>query len=64
MHDIVYVGKVRGDLLKLELTYNSYYLSQFGDGTGTLNVNRVKYAYQRPVFLQLFTDDEIQVRSI
>ena len=24
---------------------------------------RVKYAYQRPVCLQLFTDEEIQVRS-
>ena len=24
-------------------------------------MNKVKYAYQRPIFLQLFTDDEIQV---
>ena len=23
---------------------------------------RVKYPYQRPIFLQLFTDDEIQVK--
>lgn len=38
---------------------------KFGsDGSnGTLNVNKVKYAYQRPIFLQLFTDDEIQVTA-
>jgi hypothetical protein len=36
---------------------------QNGSG-GTLNINRVKYAYQRPIFLQLFTDDEIQVNIL
>ena len=25
--------------------------------------SRVKYAYQRPIFLQLFTEDEIQVNK-
>ena len=34
-----------------------------GGGGGKSGANRVKYAYQRPIFLQLFTDDEIQVRS-
>ena len=40
-----------------------FHLMQFvQDGSGgMLNINRVKYAYQRPIFLQLFTDDEIQV---
>ena len=26
-------------------------------------MNKVKYAYQRPIFLQLFTDDEIEVTA-
>lgn len=30
---------------------------------GGSGVHRVKYGYQRPIFLQLFTDDEIQVTA-
>ena len=30
---------------------------------GTSGKSKVKYAYQRPVFLQLFSDDEIQVTA-
>lgn len=37
-----------------------------GDGGGSRGVKeglKVKYAYQRPIFLQLFSDDEIQATS-
>ena len=30
---------------------------------GTSGKSKVKYAYQRPIFLQLFSDDEIQVTA-
>ena len=30
---------------------------------GASGKSKVKYAYQRPVFLQLFSDDEIQVTA-
>ena len=33
-----------------------------GGGTGARG-SRVKYAYQRPIFLQLFTEDEIQATA-
>ena len=36
--------------------------SRIDSVNGTSN-KKVKYAYQRPIFLQLFTEDEIQVTA-
>ena len=33
------------------------------DGASGSSRTRVKYAYQRPIFLQLFSEDEIQVTA-
>jgi len=35
--------------------------SPTANGASYSGANRFKYGYQRPVFLQLFTEDEIQV---
>ena len=37
-------------------------LSYFTSVSGTVKA-KVKYGYQRPIFLQLFSDDEIQVTA-
>ena len=34
-----------------------------GSSGHTVNKSKVKYAYQRPIFLQLFSEDEIQVTA-